>query len=272
MARCGFSLKEVPETSTPLIPGSICSLYYSAISESLETRLISAVPLDPTVKTLTHDGKLVPGAYVWDIDLAMSKPPLTRVSHVSSPVSAPIPLTDSSLIAKTSSSLQSNPLVVLQSQSLLDSRERTSACRKTASLPVFAAKKYKKVADRTYPVRGTLPEEFRIVRRAHPDPLADIPVIPPVPPPFAPSKRYTQQRHDAYNTNKYGFLTRDEEKLVHHVIRAQEDALAWEETEKGRFKDEYFDPILFLTLEHVPWVIRNLPIPPGLYDKVVELI
>ena len=206
-ARRGFSINEVPETSTPPIPRSIRSLYYSATSESLETRLISAVPLDPTAKTLTCDGKLVPGAYVWDIDLAMSKPPITRVSHVSSPVSAPIPLTASSLIAKTSSSLQSNPLVVLQSQSFLDSRDRTSACRKTASLPVFAAKKYKKVADRTYPVRGTLPEEFRIVRRAHPDLLADIPVIPPVPPPFAPGKRYTQQRHDAYNANKYGFLT-----------------------------------------------------------------
>lgn len=148
----------------------------------------------------------------------------------------------------------------------------TSACPKTASYPVYAGKKYKKVADRTYPVRGTLPEEFRIVRRAPHDPLADIPTLPTNPPAFTPGNRYTQERHDAYNANKYGFLTTEEEKLVHHLIRAQEDVLAWEETEKGRFKDEYFDPILFPTLEHVPWVIRNLPIPPGLYNKVVDII
>ena len=149
---------------------------------------------------------------------------------------------------------------------------RTTACPKTASYPVYAGKKYKKVTNRTYPVRGTLPEEFRIVRRAPPDPLADLLVLPTIPPTFEPGKRYTQERRDAYEANKYGFLMPEEEKLVHHLIRVQEDALAWEETEKGRLKDEYFDPILFPTQEHIPWVIRNLPIPPGLYNRVVELI
>jgi len=201
-----------------------------------------------------------------------------------------VPFTATSLISRTLSAFDKSPLSVSLSafHTPLPPRNiaRTSVRPKTAPQnidsastshdaapkPVYAGKKYKKVANRTYPVRGTLPEEFRIVRRPHPNPLTDIPILPPVPPPFEPGKRYTQKRHDAYNANKYGFLTSDEEKLVHHVIRAQEDALAWEETEKGRFKDEYFDPILFPTLEHVPWVIRNLPIPPGLYDKVVDII
>jgi hypothetical protein len=139
-------------------------------------------------------------------------------------------------------------------------------------LPVFVTKKYKKVANRTLPIKGTLPEEFRQVRRHHPDPLGGLPELPIHPPEFTPGLRYTQERHEALKVNPTGFLWPDEEKLAHFTVKVHEDAFAWVETEKGRLKDEWFDPILIPTIEHIPWVMKNIPIPPGIYDRVVEII
>ena len=139
-------------------------------------------------------------------------------------------------------------------------------------MPVYLGKKYKKVANRVSPIKATLPEEFRIVRRQHPDPLSDIPVLPTHPPDFTPGLRYTQDRKDAHNANPTGFLWPEEEKLVHYLIKAQENAFAWEETEKGRFDAKYFDPIIIPTIEHVPWIFKNIPIPPGIYDEVLKVI
>ncbi|KAF9537748.1 hypothetical protein CPC08DRAFT_651635, partial [Agrocybe pediades] len=68
------------------------------------------------------------------------------------------------------------------------------------------------------------------------------------------------------------FLWPEEERLVHHIIVIHETAFAWDETEKGKFSDEYFDPVVIPTVEHIPWVLKNIPIPPGLYDKVVAVI
>ena len=45
---------------------------------------------------------------------------------------------------------------------------------------------YKKVDKKVRPVPTTLPEEFRIVRRAHPNPLEHKPVLPTHPPDFEP--------------------------------------------------------------------------------------
>ena len=72
--------------------------------------------------------------------------------------------------------------------------------------------------------------------------------------------------------NKDGFLWPEEEKLVHYLIKVHESAFAWNENEKGKFSDEYFDPVVIPTMEHVPWVLRNIPIPPGIYDHIIEII
>jgi hypothetical protein len=47
--------------------------------------------------------------------------------------------------------------------------------------------------------------------------------------------------------------------------------LAWTEAEKGRFRDKYFSPIKIPIVEHVPWAYKNLPIPPGILEKVTKL-
>jgi len=43
------------------------------------------------------------------------------------------------------------------------------------------------------------------------------------------------------------------------------------DAEKGRFKDEYFVPVKILVIKHVPWAQKNLPIPPGILEKVIKL-
>lgn len=74
------------------------------------------------------------------------------------------------------------------------------------------------------------------------------------------------------NVNQDGFLWPEEEKLAHHLIKLQELGLAWTEEEKGQSTDEYFDPIMIPIIEHIPWVIRNIPIPPGIFHQVIEII
>jgi hypothetical protein len=138
--------------------------------------------------------------------------------------------------------------------------------------PVLVTRKYKPVAKRTHPRKTTLPEEFHIVRRPHPNPLDNIPVLPTRPPLFRPGLHYTQEWYEATDVDPDNFLWPEERKLVHETIRLQEDAFAWEETEKGRFDPEWFDPIIIPTIEHVPWVLKNIPILPGIYDRVVDII
>jgi len=76
----------------------------------------------------------------------------------------------------------------------------------------FLGKKYKPVAKRTKPIKGTLPEEFRIVRLIHH--LSN---------PVDSTHKNDTKKHDA---NPDGFLWPEEEKLVHHLISLQQDAFA----------------------------------------------
>ena len=131
---------------------------------------------------------------------------------------------------------------------------------------------YKKVANRVRPVATTLPEEFRIIRRFPSNPLADLPKLPTSPPDFTPGIRYTQERKDQMKVNTDNFLWPEEEKLVHHIIKLHEYAFAWTEEEKGKFSEDYFEPIVIPTIEHVPWALKNIPIPPGIYDQVINVI
>ncbi|KAG2066411.1 hypothetical protein BDR04DRAFT_1130025 [Suillus decipiens] len=68
------------------------------------------------------------------------------------------------------------------------------------------------------------------------------------------------------------FLWPEEQKLVAHILSLNELALAWDETEKGRFRNDYFPPVIIPTIEHTPWVHCQPPIPPGIRDEVISLI
>src|SRR6202142_129429 len=141
-------------------------------------------------------------------------------------------------------------------------------------LPIFALpkKRYKPVALKTRPVLAELPDKFRIVRNIIGDPLADIPTLSPNPPPFQPTSRYTTDRRDALHKVHCDFLTPEELALMDHFMSVQNKGFAWTDAERGRFRTDFFPPIDFPVVPHTPWVQRNIPIPPGIYDQVCAIL
>jgi len=131
---------------------------------------------------------------------------------------------------------------------------------------------YKKVANRIKPVATTMPAHARIVRQIPEDPLLTLPPVLPNPPAFTPGSRLTTERLEALGVLSNEFLWPEERKLAAHVLKNNELALAWDESEKGRFRDDYFPPVVIPTIEHTPWVHRQPPIPPGIRDEVISLI
>ena len=140
-------------------------------------------------------------------------------------------------------------------------------------VPNFLKKKYKPVARKVRPVITEIPERFRIVRDIKGDPLAGLPTLNPRPPPFAPCGRYTQERRDNFDAfHKPGFLWDEERALLHHFMVLHQDGFAWNDSERGHFREDFFPPVEIPTIPHKPWRQRNIPIPPGIYDEVCKVI
>ena len=141
-----------------------------------------------------------------------------------------------------------------------------------ALLNLSGKKKYKPVARKIKPVIGELPDKFRIVRTIIGDPLADLPALPTNPPAFSPRGRYTQERKELFDKLNPGFLLPAERDLMHYFMMIHEDGFAWESAERGHFREDFFPPVDIPVIPHKPWVQRNIPIPPGLYDEVCRLV
>lgn len=142
-----------------------------------------------------------------------------------------------------------------------------------AEVYIGAKKKYKPVALKVRPVYTELPEKFRILRNIVGDPLQDMPQLSTNPQEFEPTGRYTTERKEAFDAAHNGnFLLPEERKLLHELMMKQNQAFAWDDTEKGKFREDFFPPIVIPTVEHTPWVFKNIPIPPGLYERLCEII
>ena len=139
-------------------------------------------------------------------------------------------------------------------------------------LKISTKKKYKPVALKVKPVIGELPDKFRIIRQIIGDPLQNLPVLPTNPPPFTPTGRYTQERKDLFDKLNPGFLRPAERALMHYFMMVHEDGFAWETSERGHFREDFFPPVDIPVIQHKPWVQRNIPIPPGLYTKACRLV
>ena len=130
---------------------------------------------------------------------------------------------------------------------------------------------YKKVANKTRPVATTLPENFRIIRLEHPDPLAGMTPLPSHPPEFLPTGRFTRELRDQMSLGRE-FLWPEEVKLAEWIVCEHNQAFAWTDEERGAFDPKYFAPIEIPHISHVPWVLRQGPIPRGILDEVVKII
>ena len=143
-----------------------------------------------------------------------------------------------------------------------------SVVNATTSLAEFL---YKKVANKTRPVATTLPEKFRIIRHEHPDPLGGLIPLPPRPPDFVPSERFSVDRRNQMPIGRE-FLWSEEVKLAEWIVLTHEKAFAWADDERGAFDPEYFAPIEIPHISHIPWVLRQGPVPRGILDEVTKII
>jgi hypothetical protein len=96
--------------------------------------------------------------------------------------------------------------------------------------------------------------------------------LPTHPPPFVPGKRFTQERSDVLDLDPAKWLWHEELKLIRWLVLTHENAFVWEPGKRGHFKEEYFPPIKIATVPHTPWVQRNIPIPPAIFNDVVKII
>ena len=86
-------------------------------------------------------------------------------------------------------------------------------------------------------------------------------------------KRVTRQRLQAMlDKIDPGLLSIDETNLLAFVVRARENAFAFEYAEKGNFSRDYYPDYEIPTIEHTPWQRRPIPIPLALLDKVRNTI
>src|SRR5882762_7014971 len=140
-------------------------------------------------------------------------------------------------------------------------------------LAIYAKKKYKPVAQKVRPIATSLPEWFCIIRNIRGDPLASIPTLSLIPPPFILTGCYTLERRDFIDkVHGTDFLWPAERALMHRFMCLQNEGFTWDDTEQGHFQDKFFLPIEIPVVEHKPWVLRNIPIPPGIYEEVCSLI
>jgi hypothetical protein len=156
-------------------------------------------------------------------------------------------------------------------------------CSKSPEVPVMyrqenvrkvnVGKKYKPVHLKVRPTYTDLPDKFQIVRNILGDPLAELPVLLEEPPPFEPTGRYTEERKEAFEkVHNLNFLRQKKMDLVHHTVSVHDKAFAWDDSERGSFKTEYFPPVEIPTVPHEPWTKRSIKIPPGIYNEVCKII
>lgn len=131
---------------------------------------------------------------------------------------------------------------------------------------------YKRVANKIRPVPTTMPDYAKVRRSFPEDPLLTLPKVDPHPKDFVPGLRLTTERLEGIGVMANSFLWEEERKLAAAVLLVNEKAIAWCEQEKGRFRDDYFSPVIFPVIEHIPWCKKNRPTPPAVREKMAHLV
>jgi hypothetical protein len=99
-----------------------------------------------------------------------------------------------------------------------------------------------------------------------------MPSLNPNPLPFIPTGRYTCDRRDALDQKHKDFLWPAELNLMHDFMCQQNTAFTWDDSKQGSFRPDFFPPINIPVIPHTPFIERNIPIPPGIYDEVCAVI
>ncbi|KAF8304851.1 hypothetical protein DL93DRAFT_2033518, partial [Clavulina sp. PMI_390] len=133
---------------------------------------------------------------------------------------------------------------------------------------------YKPVSKRKRPIAVTLPHLRREPYKPIPEPI--IPKLPHHPPnwkEFAYTKKLTPERvKQLVDSVTPGFLSEEELSLLIWVVGQNEDALAWDDSERGTFKPQYFPDYIMETVEHVPWQEAPIRIPEAIKEETIDML
>ena len=135
-----------------------------------------------------------------------------------------------------------------------------------------AAYKYKKVAQKVRPISGIIPEHQKPRRQFPEDPLKTLTTLPHHPPDFTPTARVTAERMEALNLSNHEELWSEERKLLQHVVRTNERSIAFDEDERGTFRNDYFSDYIIPTVEHEPWIEKNISLPQGRKNEIIRVL
>jgi len=69
-----------------------------------------------------------------------------------------------------------------------------------------------------------------------------------------------------------GFLLPAEHNLMHYFMMLHQDSFAWNHTERSHFCEDFFPLVEIPVVPHKPWIIKNHPIPPGIYHELCKLL
>ncbi|KIJ54128.1 hypothetical protein M422DRAFT_87315, partial [Sphaerobolus stellatus SS14] len=109
---------------------------------------------------------------------------------------------------------------------------------------------YKPVDRKVKPVPTMMPDDTREFSE---DPLTSLPSISLNPPPIKEFSRRLMEEHWYKIKMDREFLIEEELKLSFQVLKNNEGALAWDDSERGTFQEDYLEPVVIPTVEHEPW-------------------
>ena len=132
--------------------------------------------------------------------------------------------------------------------------------------------KYKKVENRVRPVPAVMPEDVKVQRTFPEDPLKNLPSLPIRAPEFVPTPKVTRERMDRLGIDENSNLTKEEKRLLKHVLVLNERSIAFEESERGTFRRDYFTDYQIPVTSHVPWADKNIPLPPGQREEIIRML
>src|SRR4051794_4898605 len=107
-------------------------------------------------------------------------------------------------------------------------------------------KPYKKVAQHVKPLSEKLPEEYRVQCKRPADCMDGLPKLLTRPLEWQPTTEHlTVERMEDFKLGTDGFLRNAEVRLFNFIVEQHQEVFAWEETERRRFREDYFPAIKY---------------------------
>ncbi len=59
---------------------------------------------------------------------------------------------------------------------------------------------------------------------------------------------------------------------MHYFMMLQHEGFTWDDSERRHFQEDFFPPVDIPVIPHMPWVLKNIPIPALIYQDICKII